>query len=83
MAITQRRIELRGGTPMDTGNDGADWLSRLHELSSPSELVAGVERYAGDLRDEAERLRVPFAVRKALLDRGFPVDGVVSHEASW
>ena len=82
--IEQNRIELDGKL-MRRGDDGADWMSVVYEPVSASDLVTFVEEYAKALPKEAaaDARRLPFQVRKALLDHGFPVDGVVVHRASW
>lgn len=84
-SVVQRRLKL--DSPMLTLSSAEDavWSSEVSDQRSCAELIDWLDGYANSLSEKHPHigLTLPFLLRQALINHGFPVGGVVDYPAVW
>lgn len=84
-SVVQRRLKL--DSPMLTLSSAEDavWSSEVSDQRSCAELIDWLDGYANSLSEKYPHigLTLPFLLRQALINHGFPVGGVVDYPAVW
>ncbi len=65
--------------------DDDTWSSTIEDPLDASKLVQFIDNVSENIvtNHKADASTLPFLIRKALLNNGFQVDGIVDHPASW
>lgn len=86
-AVVQHRFNFRGNSEqlLDCSQNDGIWASEVTERFGTLELLEFVDQFVEQsLRTYPTDSRtLPFLVRKALLNHGFDVDGIVEYPAVW
>ncbi len=85
-SVVQYRLELASPIKLCVGNaEDAVWSSEVEDQRSSAELVDWLDGYARSLGENHPHigLTLPFLLRQALINHGFPVSGVVEYPAVW
>lgn len=84
--VVQHRLEADPPSKLSVSNaEDAMWSSKVLDQRSCIELIAWIDDYAQALSEKhlSVGLALPFLLRQALMNHGFPVDGVVEYPAVW
>lgn len=82
----QTRIPLdNGNTLIDSHNEEAVWHSGIYPLVSETKLIQMMDGLYKEpaLRQLSDTPTLPFLIRQALLQHGFPVEGIEEYPALW
>lgn len=85
-SVVQRRLELDLPIKLTLSSaEDAVWSSEVSDQQSSAELIAWLDGYANSLSEKHPHigLTLPFLLRQALMNHGFPVEGVVDYPAVW
>ncbi|WP_278432831.1 hypothetical protein [Stutzerimonas kunmingensis] len=85
-SVVQSRLELDPPIKLTLSSaDDAVWSSEVSDQQSSAELIDWLDGYANSLSEQHPHigLTLPFLLRQALINHGFPVDGVVDYPAVW
>ena len=84
--VVQNRLVFDSSSqfPVSSAED-AMWSSAVLDQQSSVELIEWIDGFAHDLSEKHPciALTLPFLLRQALLNHGFPVEGVVEYPAVW
>lgn len=71
--------------PLLDGSSNSAWVATITDPMSIDELVKRVDAYTNNLDDALSAVgwHLRFSVRKALLDHGYPVEGVTRLDSGW
>ena len=84
--VLQNRIETQQHIKFTVSNaEEAIWSSKVLDQQNSAELISWVDDYALGLSKEHPHvgLTLPFLLRQALMNHGFPVSDVVDYPAAW
>jgi len=85
--VYQHRLVFQDSNQeLECCQEDAIWGSSVSDTLSAAELLAAIETYAEDeLKQtyQTDYYTLPFIIRKALLNHGHPVEGLVEYPATW
>ena len=84
--IQQNRITLQDSKQeLECNQEDAIWNSIIGEQMDTAELIDFVDAYCKDQLNKhpSDAITLPYLVRKALLNHGYHLDGVVEYPAVW
>ncbi|KQB54541.1 hypothetical protein AQS70_07090 [Pseudomonas endophytica] len=84
--VLQNRVVFNSPSQLAVSNtEDALWSSAVLDQLNSVELIDWIDGLAHDLSEKYKcfGLTLPFLLRQALLNHGFPVDGVVEYPAVW
>lgn len=85
-SVVQHRLVLNSPIKLSVSSaEEAVWSSEVSDQRSSAELIDSFDGYANSLSEKHPYigLTLPFLLRQALMNHGFPVDGVVDYPAVW
>jgi hypothetical protein len=85
-SVVQSRLELNSPIKFSVSSaEDATWSSEVSDQRSSAELIGWLDDFAHSLSEKHPHigLTLPFLLRQALMNHGFPVDGVVEYPAVW
>ena len=84
-AVVQSRVELDSSSRLSAnGAEDAAWSSLVLDQKNVVEIIDWLDEFAHNFSGQYPCLKtLPFLFRKALLNHGFPVGGVVEYPAIW
>jgi len=85
-SVVQHRLELNSPIEFSVSSaEDAVWSSDVSDQRSSAELIDWLDGYAHSLSEKHPHigLTLPFLLRQALMNHGFPVGGVVEYPALW
>jgi len=85
-AVIQTRLKFRqSNQELECSVEDAIWSSAISEQMDTEQLINYVDKFADQKLKEfpSDANTLPFLLRQALLNHGFPVDGVVEYPAFW
>lgn len=85
-SVVQRRLILDSPNKLTLSSaEDAVWSSEVSDQRSCAELIDWLDGYANSLSEKYPHigLTLPFLLRQALINHGFPVGGVVDYPAVW
>jgi hypothetical protein len=83
--VLQARSKFNHGEDLMCMDEEAHWTTYLKEQMSSDEIIKWIESWAKKFESELppDAKALPFLIRKALLNHGFPVEDVVEYPAAW
>lgn len=84
--IEQNRFRLSDSSDeLECSQEDARWNSIIHEPLNLSSLLDMIDRYAKNISEErpSDAHNLPFLLRRALLNHGFELEGIVEYQATW
>ncbi|ATL91899.1 hypothetical protein CK911_03115 [Aeromonas sp. CU5] len=83
--VEQNRIPLDDGLLIDSYQDEAIWNSFIFEPQTGKELVQLIDVSCANMTKKwpSDGHPLPFLIRQALLQHGFPVEGIEEYPAQW
>tara|TARA_R110002124_G_C8970602_1_gene514999 strand:+ start:1925 stop:2596 length:672 start_codon:yes stop_codon:yes gene_type:complete len=85
-SVVQHRLVFETPTNFSSSNtEDALWSSQVSDQRTSAELIDWIDSYSHSLSEKQPHLglTLPFLLRQALINHGFPVEGVVDFPASW
>jgi len=85
-AVVQRRLEFTSPSQISIGSaEEAMWSSEVLVQKNSIELIDWIDHFAHSISEKYpySGLTLPFLLRQAFLNHGFPVSGIVEYPAVW
>ena len=84
--IVQHRVEFTPPLKCSVSSaEDALWSSEVSDQRNCAELIDLLDDFSNELSEKHQHIGItlPFLIRQALMNHGFPVDGIVEYPAAW
>jgi len=84
--ITQKRPSFSKDylSCLQCNHSSGIWFSSISDNFNTIEVIDFIEKHIETLEEsESEKITIPFLIRKALIDRGFELEGIEEYSATW
>lgn len=87
--VSQFRPKFNNGSYFKCPHEKGNWFSKISDRKNSSEVIEMMEKISEDIKKSDNKdflyqaFSLPFLIRKALIEHGYPVEGVVDFPAVW
>lgn len=83
--VSQARIQFNDGLLLDSHQDDSIWFSSISPPLTCKQLVGHLDKASAEIASTwpSDGHTLPFLIRQALLQHGFPVEGIEEYPAQW
>jgi len=83
--VSQARIQFNNGLLLDSYQDDSIWFSSISPPLTGKQLVRHLDKVGTEIASKwpSDGHALPFLIRQALLQHGFPVEGIEEYPSQW